>query len=286
MKVAIIGAGTIGKATGIGLQRFKNDVIFYDNDDGQLASLSEQNYCTASNIEELSGCEIYMVCVNTPLLEESYDLRFLKAALVQLGGLLNKKRDVYQLVVIRSTVLPHTTRDILLEQLSSHCSLTLEKDYGVCYNPEFLRQDYALQDFLKPPIIVIGEQDKHSGDILESIYEPFKAPIARTSFENAEAIKCFSNAYSSMKVSFFNLLFLVSREAGLDHKVIERAMTRSSTGLRLRSYYTSGGRPFGGACFPKDLAALTQFVKSLNISPAMLESVAEINEILKKETPE
>lgn len=123
------------------------------------------------------------------------------------------------------------------------------------------------------------------GERLAELYKPFESPHVRTTLENAEAIKCFSNAYNSMKISFFNMLFLVAQRSNLNHEVIEQTLVKASLGIRLPSYYTSGGRPFSGGCLPKDLAALVAFVKEQRVDPKLLEAVADINETMKNSVP-
>ena len=280
MKISIIGAGVVGQATGIGLQRYGHDIAFYDNDQHRLETITQQGYRVAKSLEAISNFDVHMICTNTPLLNDRLDLAPLESATTELAAALTGQ-DKYPILVIRSTVLPFTTKTRIVPLLQQHCSLKLGEDYGLSYNPEFLRQAHALDDFLKPPIVVIGEFDQRAGDILAKLYEPFNSPQIRTSLENAEAIKCFSNAYNSMKVSFFNLLFLAAQKGNLNHEVIEQAMVKASLGIRLPSYYTSSGRPFSGGCLPKDLAALIAFIKEQGVDPKLLEAVAEINETMK-----
>jgi len=282
MKVSILGSSTVGKATGIGLNKHGNEVIFYDTNPTVLETLENEGYRVASSgLEAIQSCDIHMICVPTPLEGNSFDLSFLEAAVKQVGeGMANK--NTYQVVVIRSTVLPFTTRTKVVPLLEYHCTFKMGKEYGVCYNPEFLRAAHALEDFLTPPIIVIGEVDKQSGDIVAELYASFPAPQLKTSPENAEAIKCFSNVYDAMKVSFFNELYLVAQECGLDHEVISQAMLKSCEGIRIPEYYTKGGFPFGGACLPKDLAASISFVKEHGLEPHLFEAVAEINKEMER----
>lgn len=281
MKVAIVGAGIVGQATGIGLHKYGHDIVFYDTDRHVLDKLDQQAYKITKNLIDISGSDVYMICVNTPILHNRYDLRYLELAINELAILLGRQKK-YQLIVIRCTVSPLTIKETIIPLLQLNCPLKLGEDYGLCYNPEFLRQDYSLEDFLNAPIVVIGELDRRSGERLSELYRPFKIQELRTTIENAEAIKCFSNAYNSMKVSFFNLLFLVAERKGLSHEDIEQGLIKASLGIRLPSYYTSGGRPYGGSCLPKDLRALITFVEEQGIDPELLEAVEKINEVMKK----
>jgi UDPglucose 6-dehydrogenase len=277
MKVSIIGAGTIGRATGISLYQYGHQVIFYDINPEVLGMLAKEGYRVAEASEAIRESDIHMVCVPTPLKGDTLNLAFLESSVKQLANVLVKKNG-YQVIVIRSTVLPLTTRTKVMTSLEHYCPLEMGEEYGVCHNPEFLRSAHALEDSLAPPVIVIGEADKRTGDILTELYVPFPAPIVRTSLENAEAIKCFSNVYNAMKISFFNQLYLIAQKCGLDHEVISQTMLKSSLGIRISEYYTKGGYPFGGTCLTKDLAASLSFVKAQGLNPRLLETVVEINE--------
>lgn len=281
MLVSIIGAGTVGQATGIGLQKYGHDVIFHDTGSSVLDRLAEEGYKVAKGVEGVRESHIHIVCVPTPLKGNDFNLGFLESAVKQVANGMARK-NTYQLIVVRSTVLPFTVRGKVMPLLERYYPLKLGAEYGVCYNPEFLRAAHALEDFLNPPIIVIGEADKRSGDMLAELYAPFPAPCFRTSLENAEAVKCFSNVYNAMKVSFFNEVYLIAQKCGLDHEAISQAMLKSSLGIRIPEYYTKGGFPFGGGCLPKDLAASTSFVNGLGLNTHFFDAVAEINEEMKK----
>jgi len=281
MKVSIIGAGTTGRATGVGLQRYAHQVTFYDTDSGVLDMLAKEGYKIAGPLEAVGESDVHMICVPTPLKGTSFDLSFLESALKEVAEAMVSKSK-YQVIVVRSTVLPFTTSKKVVPLLERYCRLKLGREYGVCHNPEFLRAAYALEDFLDAPIVVIGESDRRSGDALSELYAGFSAPQFRTSLENAEAIKCFSNVYNAMKVSFFNKVYLIGQKCGLDHQAISQAMAKSSLGVRIPDYYTKGGFSFGGACLPKDLTACISFVKEQGLDPCLFEAVAEINEEMKE----
>jgi UDPglucose 6-dehydrogenase len=281
MKVSIIGAGTVGQATGIGLSKYDHEVIFYDIDQQKLEMLAKQGYEVTKNLEAIRGCDIHMICVPTSTVDNEPSLAFLESAVEEMAKTLDRQ-DGYQVVVIRSTTLPFTIKKKIVPLLQRYCPLRLGKQYGICHNPEFLREAHALDDFLDPPIIVIGEADERSGDMLARLYAPFRSPQVRTTLENAEAIKCFSNAYNAMKISFFNKLYLMAERCGLDHEVISQALPKSTTAIRLPEYGIRGGYPYGGKCLPKDLAAFISFVNEQGLDSHLFEVVAEINEEMKR----
>ena len=281
MRVSIIGAGTVGKATGIGLSKYDHELIFYDIDQQKLEMLAKQGYKVTKNLEAIRGCDIHMICVPTSTVNNEPSLALLESAVKEVAKTLDRQ-DGYQVVVIRSTTLPFTIKRKIIPLLQRYCSLRLGEQYGICHNPEFLREAHALDDFLDPPIIVIGEADERSGDMLAQLYAPFRSPKVRTTLENAEAIKCFSNAYNAMKISFFNKLYLIAERCGLDHEVISQALPKSTTAIRLPEYGIRGGYPYGGKCLPKDLAAFTSFVNEQGLDSHLFEVVAEINEEMKR----
>ncbi|MDI6640673.1 MAG: UDP-glucose 6-dehydrogenase, partial [Methanocellales archaeon] len=178
------------------------------------------------------------------------------------------------LIVIRSTVLPTTTRTRIMPLLGIHSNLKAGEHFGVCVNPEFGRQASALQDFLNPSRIVIGELDKRSGDTLENLYDPFKAPIIRTNLDSAEMIKYVANCFLATKISFFNEIYIICKKIGLDPHFIAEA---TALDPRIGSYGIYGGRPFSGACLPKDLEAFINFVKKKKINPKLLDAVNYVN---------
>jgi len=281
MRVSIIGAGTVGKATGIGLSKYDHELIFYDIDQQKLEMLAKQGYKVTKNLEAIRGCDIHMICVPTSTVNNEPSLALLESAVKEVAKTLDRQ-DGYQVVVIRSTTLPFTIKRKIIPLLQRYCSLRLGEQYGICHNPEFLREAHALDDFLNPPIIVIGEADERSGDMLAQLYAPFRSPKVRTTLENAEAIKCLSNAYNAMKISFFNKLYLIAERCGLDHEVISQALPKSTTAIRLPEYGIRGGYPYGGKCLPKDLAAFISFVNEQGLDSHLFEVVAEINEEMKR----
>jgi nucleotide sugar dehydrogenase len=209
------------------------------------------------------------------------DFSIVESAITDLAKTMTQ-HDEYQVVAIRSTMVPFTTRNKMIPLLERYCHLKLGEHYGVCHNPEFLREAHALDDFLDPPINIIGTNDEQSAGIMRKLYAPFHAPLLVTTVENAEAVKIFSNVYNAGKVSFFNEMYLIANKLGLDHNVISQALTKSALGVRIPEYYTQGGRPFGGKCLPKDLAAFITFLKEHNLSPGLFKEVNKINEVMKK----
>lgn len=281
MRISIIGSGVVGTATGKGLSKLGHLVVFNDVNGNRLKELfAEGHEVTHSVSDAVMSTSISFVCVQTPTVKGKIDLRFIRNAIISVARTLEKKRD-YHLVVVRSTILPGTTRKVILPLLRRYCSSQLFEDYGVCYNPEFLRQATALEDFLNPSRVVIGVADKKSGDILEELYSPLTDSIIKTDFETAEMIKYVSNAFLATKISFFNEMYMLCRKLGIDDKFVSQAV---SLDPRIGKYGVYGGRSFSGGCLPKDLEAFASFIKDLSTNPDIIESVLAINSEVKKNT--
>lgn len=275
MKVSLIGAGVVGQATGIGLATKGHEVTFYDIDTAKLDHLRRQGFTTSVDVSDaVHRSEIIMISVPTPTIGGECSLDYVFTAVKHVGQALGDIRE-YKVITLRSTVVPSTTRCRVVPLLEQHSHLTSGKDFGVCFNPEFLTEKKALQDFLHPNRIVIGELDQHSGDRLRSLYEVFDTKIIRTSLDNAEAIKYASNLFLATKISFFNEMYLICQHLGLNAKIVSEAVALDP---RIGHYGIWGGKPFDGKCLPKDLAAFTSFVKTHNLAPKLLEAVAAVND--------
>lgn len=275
MKISMIGCGNVGKATGIGFYKQGNDVIFHDVDEEKLFSLENEGYAvTRDIIDAVDKSTISFICVPTPTIDGKMDFHCIKDVVTNVGRAICEKNG-YHLVVIRSTVLPSTTRTKVIPLLEEVSNSKVGYDYGVCVNPEFLRQAYALQDFLNPYRILIGESDKRSGDTLEKLYSAFKKPIIRTDLDTAEMIKHVANSFLATKISFFNEVYMICNELGLDSDFIAKVVAMDN---RIGTYGIHGGHPFEGSCLPKDLEALINFIESKKLNPKILKAIRYVNE--------
>lgn len=278
-QISIIGSGVVGKATGRGLAKLGHRVVFHDINENILKELSLEGYEIEKNVSHaVRLTSISFICVQTPTINGTTDLTFVKNAISSVATALSEKK-AYHLIVVRSTLLPGTTRKTILPLLRKHSGLEPSKDYGVCYNPEFLREATALEDFLSPSRIVIGELDKKSGDQLEKLYSTLRAPIIRVDFDTAEMIKQVSNAFFATKISFFNEIYVICKKLGINDKIVSEV---TSLDPRIGKYGVYGGQPFSGGCLPKDVKAFANFVKGIRANPDILEVVLRINSDLRK----
>lgn len=274
MRMSIIGCGIVGKATGVGFHTYGNRVIFNDIEKEKLVLLREQGYMVSEDISEaVVNSTVSFICVQTPTIKGQTDFSYVDKAVVNIAKVLREKKE-YHVVAIRSTVLPSTTRLRIIPLLERYSQLKAGEDFGVCMNPEFLRQASALSDFLKPCRIIIGELDKRSGDTLEKSYSPFKAPIVRTDLDVAEMIKYVANVFLTTKISFFNEIYLLCKRFKLNPHTVTEAVALDP---RIGNYGIYGGQPFEGKCLPKDIEAFIIFLKSKGINPKIFDAVLDIN---------
>lgn len=279
LNISIIGSGVVGQATGIGLDHHGNNITFNDINEKKIATLKSEGYDASQDFLEASyDSDIIFICVPTPTKNKNIDLSFIKSTIENLAKLL-KKTKKYRVLVFRSTILPQTTRTFIIPRLEKKSGQKAGKDFGVCMNPEFLREKSPLEDFLHPARIIVGEYDKKSGDILENLYYPFNCPIIRTDLDTAEMIKYTSNLFLASKISFFNEFFMTCTKLSINSQKVSDAV---SLDPRIGKYGIYGGKPFGGTCFPKDLAAFLGFAKSKQLNSKILEAVQQINKEIAK----
>lgn len=250
-------------------------MIFYDINEEKLLELERQGFAVSREVcDAVLSPTVSFVCVPTPTVNGKMDFSYLENATENIAEVL-RRADNYHVVAIRSTVLPSVTRKRVLPLLKERSGSEPGRDFGVCANPEFLRRATALQDFLNPARIVIGELDKRSGDTLENLYSFVQNKILRTDLDTAEIIKCVSNAFLASKISFFNETYLICEKLGIDPQFVSEAVALDP---RIGNYGIEGGRPFEGSCLPKDLEAFVTFINDLGMNPHMLDGALHVNQ--------
>jgi len=275
LRVGIIGAGVVGKATGIGLESKGHVVTFVDNNTNCLDELKASGHEVHSSVTDVvRSSEIVMVSVPTPTVSGRTDLRAVLAVGEDVGLGLSDSSE-YKLVVLRSTVPPRTTRTQLIPVLEAISRKKAGSDFGVCFNPEFLREHSALEDFLLPDRIVIGQFDQHSGTMLESLYDSFQKPVVRCTLEEAELAKYVANAFLATKISYFNEVYELSKGLGVDPEVVSSVVALDR---RIGRYGTIGGEPFGGKCLPKDVEAFLTLARDLGLRLDILRAAVSVKE--------
>lgn len=220
--------------------------------------------------------DVSLVCVGTPSqVNGSLDLTYVRQVCREMG-LAIKAKSTFHTVVMRSTMLPGTMRDVVIPTLEQYAEKKAGRDFGVCINPEFLREGTAVYDYYHPPKTVIGETDPQAGDVVAQLYGHLDAPLIRTSIETAEMVKYTDNVWHALKVCFANEIGNLSKELNVDgHEVMD--IFCHDTKLNLSPYYLKPGFAFGGSCLPKDVRALTYKAKSLDLHLPVLESILASN---------
>jgi len=181
-------------------------------------------------------------------------------------------------IVMRSTMLPGTMRDVVLPALEKASGKRAGEEFGVCINPEFLREGTAVHDYYHPPKTVIGEVNRASGDLLAAVYAKMPGPLIRTDIETAEMVKYADNAWHALKVGFANEIGNLSKALEVDaHKVMD--IFCQDHKLNLSPYYLKPGFAFGGSCPPKDVRALLYKAKTLDLSLPILASILPSNQL-------
>lgn len=310
MRVSIVGAGYVGIVTGACLADRGHEVVLADVDAARVAALQsghspihepglsdlvartagETLRATTDLGEAIGGSDITFIAVGTPDGEEGIDLRHVVSAARGIGSALRTSDD-YHLVVIKSTVIPGTTEDVVLPLLELSSRKRAGVDFGVGVNPEFLTEGRALADFQEPDRIIFGSSDRRVYSALSELYADFPASVPRllTNAKTAEMIKYTSNALLATMISFSNEIADLCSAVG-DVDVVE-----VMHGVHLSQYlshidadgamkeaaittFLEAGCGFGGSCLPKDVRALVAEGRRLGLSTPVLQSILETNE--------
>jgi UDPglucose 6-dehydrogenase len=293
--IAVIGAGYVGLVSGACFAKLGNNVICVDVDkikvesinkgkapifeldlDDILSSYKNKIHATTEYKSAIESSDFTFVCVGTPSLRDGgIDLSYVKQVVEEIGKIIkdiNKWHDV----VIKSTVLPGTTQNILLPILENISGKKAGKDFGLSMNPEFLREGTAVYDFLNPDRIVIGSFDDKSKENLRELYSSFDCPIIVTSLSAAEMIKYASNCFLGTKISFINEIGNFCKGIGVDTYEVADGVGLDK---RIGRAFLDSGIGWGGSCFPKDINALISWAKQNGFSSKILDDVVKVNEI-------
>lgn len=232
---------------------------------------------TSDATEAVMQTSISFLCVGTPSLRSGkLDLGHVEPVCRDIGHVLRRKES-FHLIVLRSTVLPGTAENIVIPALEQSSGKLLGKDFGVCVNPEFMREGTAVADFLEPAITIIGAgNDRHSA-LLRELYAWAPGRIFETSFRSAEMVKYLCNAWHALKVAFANEAGALAKELGVDAEAVTEIFTADDK-LNISAKYLKPGFAFGGSCLPKDVRALNYRAKELNLRLPLFESVMPSND--------
>lgn len=228
--------------------------------------------------EAVNETELSFICVGTPSQQNgNLDLRYIRRICEEIGDALRTKATRHT-VVIRSTVIPGTLHQTVIPTLEESSGKRAGVDFGVCVNPEFLREGSAVRDFRFPPKTVIGELDQASGDALARLYEGLEAPFIRTDLETASMVKYLDNSWHALKIGFANEVGTMCKSLGIDSHLAMDIFCQDRI-LNISSAYLTPGFAFGGSCLPKDLRALSYLAKTHDLNLPILTSILPSNEI-------
>lgn len=302
MKISIIGCGYVGLVTGACLAKLGNRVVCVDVDkkkvemisqalspiyedglDKLLSSYKDKIKATTDYNFAVNESDVTFICVGTPSKNDgTINLKHITSASTRLGKSLRNKKG-FHVVVVKSTVLPGTTEEIVKPIIEKESGKTAFKDFGLASNPEFLREGNAVKDFFNADRIVIGVKDQKTKEMFDRLYSSFDCPKFFTDIKTSEMIKYVSNAFLSTKISFANEIGNTCKKLGIDtYKVFE------GVGLdhRINPAFFRAGIGFGGSCFPKDVRALIAKADEIGSETRILKSVIDVNKEQPKKLTE
>ncbi|MDH4869483.1 GDP-mannose 6-dehydrogenase [Pseudomonas sp. BN515] len=220
--------------------------------------------------------QVSFICVGTPSKKNGdLSLDYIEGVCREIGFALRDKAERHT-VVVRSTVLPGTVKNVVIPIIEDCSGKKAGVDFGVAVNPEFLRESTAIKDYDYPPMTVIGELDKAAGDVLETLYRELDAPIIRKDIEVAEMIKYTCNVWHAAKVTFANEIGNIAKAVGVDGREVMDVVCQDHK-LNLSKYYMRPGFAFGGSCLPKDVRALNYRATSLDVDSPLIGSLMRSN---------
>jgi len=297
MRVSVFGLGYVGSVSAASFAADGHGVIGVDVNPAKVDSVNSGRSpivepglddlmrtvhqegrlrATTSTADAVHSTDLSLLCVGTPSRKNgSLDLSYLERVCEQVGEALRDKPD-YHVVVVRSTVLPGTTHDVVIPALERQSGKKYGEGFGVSVNPEFLREGTALKDFRQPPLTLVGHNHAADAAGTTALYAGVDAPIVTTSIRVAEMMKYTSNAWHALKVCFANEIGNLCKQLEVDSHDVMGIFCRDDK-LNLSPYYLKPGFAFGGSCLPKDVRALQYRAKEVDVRLPVIESILESN---------
>ena len=308
MKVSIVGTGYVGLVSGVCLAEKGHDVMCVDRDESKVVAVNDgqppiyeeglgellsrnvgSKIAATTDLEAaVLDSELTIIAVGTPFVGREIDLGYVRQAAIDIGAALRSKSD-YHMVVVKSTVVPGTTDNLVGPELEESSGKKLGIDFGIGMNPEFLREGVAVSDFMDPDRIVYGADSEKALQMLDELYSVFPdADKIRTTAKTAEMIKYTANSLLATLISFSNEIGnLCASVKDIDVEDVMRGVHLDKrfcpildSGERIvpaMTTFLKAGCGFGGSCFPKDISALVAFGQSAGLDMSLLESVLNIN---------
>ena len=297
VKISVFGLGYVGTVSagcfardgheviGVDPVRTKVDLInagqtpIIEAEIGEIiAAAVRSGRLRATNNQDEAICQtdLSFVCVGTPSqINGNLDLTYIRRVCELIGRAI-KNKPARHTIVIRSTILPGTMRQIVIPTLDEYSGKKAGVDFGVCNNPEFLREGSAVKDFNSPPKTVIGQLDHASGELLAALYAKLEAPFIRTDLETSEMIKYVDNSWHALKIGFANEIGNLCKSFSIDAHEVMKIFCQDKK-LNISPAYLTPGFAFGGSCLPKDLRALAYKAKTHDLQLPILSAILPSN---------
>ena len=306
MRIAVFGMGYVGCVSAACLADLGHDVIGVDVNleklkmvregrspivepglDALLSAATSAGRLTVSSeaSQAVSESDLSMVCVGTPSRSNGdLDTSHIERVIQDIGTGLRQRSNGRHVVAVRSTLLPGVLVNQVIPTLERMSGGKAGTDFGVCANPEFLRESSALEDFRTPPFTLIGESESWSGDVVAQAYAGLAAPVHRLSLEGAAMVKYASNAFHALKVAFANEIGAFCHDCGIDGVGVMRVFAQDRS-LNVSPAYLMPGYAFGGSCLPKDLRALVYAARHRDTNVPLLSAVIPSNDVHLERVP-
>jgi GDP-mannose 6-dehydrogenase len=297
VKVSVFGLGYVGCVSAASFAGDGHEVVGVDVNADKVASINAgcspivepglddllgrcasegRLRATTDTADAIRSTDVSLLCVGTPSRKNgSLDLQYLERVSEEVGRALRDK-DSYHVVVVRSTVLPGTTHDVVIPALERESGKKYGDGFGVSVNPEFLREGTALKDFRKPPLTLVGHNHAVDASGTIALYQAIDAPLISTSIRVAEMMKYTSNTWHALKVVFANEIGNLCKKLNVDSHEVMDIFCRDEK-LNLSSYYLKPGFAFGGSCLPKDVRALQYRAKEVDVELPLIAQILPSN---------
>lgn len=297
-RISVFGLGYVGAVTAACLAEAGHRVVGVDLNPSKLQMLesgrapvlepglddlvaagrkSGRLRATADATAAVSESEISFICVGTPSLPSGrLDLGSLQRVCDEIGTALRAKKQ-FHLVILRSTVLPGTSRSFVIPRIEAFSQKQAGIDFALCVNPEFTREGCAVADFLNPGVTVWGAENPAHLIPLNELYRGIAHQAFTTSLEAAEMVKYVCNCFHALKVTFANEIGTLCRHLDVEEQEVMKIFL-SDNKLNISSAYLRPGFAFGGSCLPKDLRALAYRAKQLDLDLPLMRSILPSNQ--------
>ena len=298
MEISVLGSGYVGTTVAACFADLGHDVTAIDIDedivsainDGEapihepgldelLATHARERITATTDYAAVPGTDVTFMALNTPSKADgSIDTSVMESAATMLGEAIAEKNETHR-VVVKSTVVPGTTEEVIAPLIAEGSGGTVGEDFEIGMNPEFLREGSAVSDFQKPDKVVLGAETDAAMETMRTVFDPLvervETSVVETGIREAEMIKYANNAFLAAKISTMNEIGNVCKEYGVDAYEVADAIGLDH---RIGRAFLDSGVGWGGSCFPKDVAALIAAARDVGYDPSLLDAVVEVND--------